>query len=212
MKQFINKFNGNYTRYAREGYNKLFSDTIQKFEIANLVEKFINKKTLYSVLNNIIYGWLKPKLDEIEKIRLSIWCSYYGMDASERTIPIKFAPQQTSKTKIRLNASCNHICCDWGYHIGYTRLLEKAGERYEVILVQQLAYLISLNMSLVRKCTNFHIKLSLDNSTNSNIENVRNCIVQGIQNHLQIPSSQYQYINYHRIKFDLRDFSITVES
>ena len=210
MKQFIRTFNGKYARVARKGYNKLFEDSIQKSYTLDLVNKFINKRTLYPALNNIIYGWLKPKLDEVEKIRLSVWCSYYGMDASERTIPIKFG-SQLQKTKFRLNASCNHICCDWGYHLGYTRLLEKAGERYEVILVQQLANTISLNMPLVKKCPDFHIKLSLDNATNSNVDNVRNCIVQGIQSHLQISSLACQYINNHGVIFDLRDFRITVE-
>ena len=203
--------NGNYSRKIRKQYNQLYSNSMGKLQSLKIAEGFINKKTLYPVLNNIIYGWLKPKLDEIEKIRLSIWCPYYGMDASEKTIPLKFAPQQRQNIKLKMNASCNHICCEWGYHIGYTRLLEKAGERYEVMLVKQLAATISNNMSLVKKCDDFDIKLNLDNATNSNVDNVRNCIVQGIYHHLSIPTMVYEYINPQKFKFDLREIRVTVE-
>ena len=184
---------------------------MSKLQAMKHVYKFVNTKTLYPVLNNIIYGWLKPKLDEIDQIRLSVWCSYYGMDASERTIPLKFGPQQKKNVKHRLDASCNHICCDWGYQIGYTRLLEKSGEGYEVMLVQQLASIVSFNMSLVKKCDDFDIKLSLDNASNSNVDNVRNCIIEGLIRNLEVEiKNQHLYINQYGIKFDFCTFRITV--
>ena len=214
MKEYIRNFQGRHSRFVRTKYNKLYNqdEPMSKLQALEHVKKFINSKTLYLVMNNIIYGWLKPKMDEIDQIRLSIWCPSYGMDASERTIPLKFGPQQTKNIKHRLNASCNHICCDWGYQIGYTRLLEKSGERYEVMLVEQLASIISMNMSLVQKCDDFHIKLSMDNASNSNIENVRNCIIEGLIRHLglQYHSNGYIYINQYGVKFDLRKFRITV--
>lgn len=213
MKEYIRTFSGNQARFVRPHYNRSHGQTnpMPKLKTLDHVKKFINPKTLYPILNNIVYGWLKPKLEEIDEIRLSVWCRSYGMDASEKTIPVKFAPQTTKNVKHRLNASCNHICCDWGYHIGYTRLLEKGGESYEVMLVEQLANTIALNMSLVKKCDDFHIILSLDNASNSNIENVRNCIIQGICRHLaEYITNQYKYTNRYGVKFDFREFRLTV--
>ena len=211
MAQYIKYFVGLYSRPARKGYNQLFKPLQPKAkqECRDAVEKYVGKDTLYPALSNIVYGHIIPELDKIDDIRLSVWITNYGMDAAESTIPIKFGPQGKACDKYRLTASGNHICDDWGYRIWYTRFLEKAAERYDIMLVQQLAGCIARNMQLVKKCKDFSIKLSMDTGTQSNANNVRNCLMEGIYKHLQI-SPSHTFYNNGKIISDLRQFRVTV--
>lgn len=211
MQEFRKNFKLVYSRYARQQYNRLNPNAIKgKFELSDEADKYIQRDVLYKALNNIIYGHIEPELKKIDDIRLSVWINYYGMDAAESTIPLKFGPQGKGGIRRRLTASCNHICCDWGYTIWNIRLLEKAGEKYEIVLVQQLAGCIARNMQLVHECPDFSVKISLDIATQCNDENMRNCLIEGFYEQLPIERNQKEYINPHGVVFYLPDFRISV--
>ena len=210
MKEYIKFYAGIFSREGRRGYNKLHplasKDIIQ---VREDVSKFMQPTPLYKALSTIIYGHLIPELNKIDDLRFSVWIKYYGMDAAESTIPLKFV-QISPKQKVRLNASCNHICDDWGYQIGNTRLLEKAGEGYDVILVQQLAFLIARNMKLCKSCNDFANSLNLDTGTESNVENIRNCLLEGIFKYLELSDDATHFKNDHGVIFKLDTFRISV--
>lgn len=211
MTKYIANFCGLYSRSTRKGYNELYKPIPLKTNesIRSEVAKFLCKKTLYPALSNIAYGYIIPYLKQIDDIRLSIWIKYYGMDAAYSTIPLKFGPG-VKHCKLRLDASNNHICDDWGYHIWDTYLLEKSAESYDRVLVRQLAGCVSRNMQLVKKCDDFSVKLSLDTGTQTNIENVRNCLIEGIFKHLHLSRNATSYINPNGVVFNLKDFRISV--
>lgn len=212
MADYLKLFTGLITISTRSEYNKWKGVSLDKLDIYEEVSKYVNKSTLYPYLSNIVYGHIIPELEIIDDIRLSIWVQNYGMDAAESTIPLKFGPQGKGNAKFRLKASANHICDEWGYHLWYTRFLEKAAEKYEVILVDQLGSCIARNMQLVKKCNDFSIKLSMDTGTQGNVENIRNCLVQGMFKYLNLSPKTQQYKNTNNVVFDLRKFRITVKS
>ena len=212
MADYIRNFTGCFARTARKGYNDLFKPLtpLKTLQCREEVGKYVSRKTLNPILSNLVYGYIIPELKKIDDVRLSIWIKNYGMDAAESTIPLKFGPQGKSKNKYRLVASGNHICEDWGYHIWYTRFLEKAGERYEVMLVQQLGGCISRNMQLVKKCVDFSIKLSMDTGTQCNVDNIRNCLIESMYKYLPISPTSTSYTNDNSVVFDFKSFRITV--
>lgn len=213
MREYTRNITSNYATNAREGYNELFKPYPTKTynDIIEEVSKFINQKTLYLILSNLVYGHVIPELKKIDDIRLQKWVSNYGVDSAESTIPVKFGPGQSS-VKFRLNASNNHITCGFGYQLWYTRCLEKGGEGYDIILRDQLGSCIARNMQLVDKCSDFSIKLNLDTATQCNIENVRNCLMEGICKSLKITQFEIDngYCNDNGCMFWLQDFRISV--
>ena len=188
-----------------------------KIQVVEHLKKYFNKKTLYKGINGILYGWLKGKLDEVDDFRLQYWNPFWNMDASFRTIPHKFGPQQGNNIKTELEATDSHLQDQYGYAIKYTRFLEKGGEKYEVLLVQQLADSISSNMRLCKFVEDFDftqaidIGFNTDTGSEANPDNIRNCIVQGIQQKLNLNPDEYFYTNDHDITFDLRKLSIEVK-
>ena len=214
MTDYIKDATGRYARTARKGYNELVQplSPLTTFECRAKVQSYFGNGTLYPVLSNIVYGYIIPELEKIDDIRLSIWVKNYGMDAAVSTIPLKFGPIGRSGSRYRLDASGNHICDGWGYQLWYTRFLEKSGEKYEVMLVQQLGGCISRNMQLVKKCIDFAIKLSMDVGTQCNVDNIRNCLIEAMYKHLPISMDSTIYKNKNGVIFDLKQFRITVKS
>lgn len=114
MQEYINSFITNYATHARKGYNALYRPCPMKtnIEIMEEIKRYIHHDTLYPILSNIVYGYIMPELEKIDDLRLSVWISYYGIDAAESTIPLKFGPMGKGSNKFRLHASNNHICDD----------------------------------------------------------------------------------------------------
>lgn len=218
MSSYIRDFVTSWAAPARRLYNEMYpNDTMSKFEAMRIIEPFLNDATLYGALNNYLLGWLKPKLAEIDDIRLSKWNKYYNIDASESTIPLKFGLQSNNNNKYRLNASDSHVACDWGYLLGYTRFLEKCGEGYDKIFVQQTSFIIAKNMRKVKDFDEFTLKFSLDTGTRANADNIRNCLIEGILSHLRCNQLQSEvlsdrfFTNQYGVTFDLASLSITVK-
>lgn len=169
----------------------------------------------------MLLGWLKPKLDAVDRIRLEYWNEWYNMDASYRTIPHKFGPQQSNQIKNRLDASCQHLHCKYGYQINDTLLLAKGAESYEKTIVQHVGHTISDNMKLCKYIDTskydftkeINIGLNLDIGSECNVDNVRNCIVHGIRQGLGydiVDDDRHSFNNVHNIDFDLRKISVQV--
>ena len=210
MQEFIRSFATSAQRAARQEYVKLFGHK-GKIEIIQEAKGFLEPRTLYKCLSNIIYGHIWPELKKIDDIRLSVWIKFYGMDAAESTIPLKFGRMENQSTRRKIQASANHICCDWGYNCWYIRFLEKAGEKYEVVLVEHLASCIARNMQLCKKCPDFYIKLSIDTGSECNVDIVRNCLCEGISKILKIKPDGF-YRNQFGVEFSLKNFRISVKS
>lgn len=212
LTQYVKSYITGMAGATRKLYNAnvAASEHKSKLEINRLLSKLINKVTLYGGINQIILGWLKPELDKIERKRLRKWNYYYNIDASERTIPHKFARQPNDSNHYRLNASDSHIADGWGLLLGYIRFLEKSGESYEVIFVQQMSSIIGTNMEECEECKDFGVHISLDIGTKVNTDNIRNCLIEGMRNYLQLQSHEYQYENEQGVEFDLRSFNVTV--
>ena len=211
MREYIKFYAGIFSRDGRRGWNKLQHRVVPKgiMQVREHVSKFMNSSALNKALLTIIYGHLLPELNKIDDLRFTAWIKYYGMDAAESTIPLKFVQISRDK-KVRLNASCNHICDDWGYQIGNTRLLEKAGEGYDVILVHHLAGCVARNMRLCKRCEDFSVSLNLDTGTETNVENIRNCLMEGIFKHLSLSPHAKSFKNQHGVVFKLDEFRISV--
>lgn len=214
MQEYIRNFKLSCSRIVRQGYNSLFPSR-GKFDFVDETSKYLQSPVLYKALSNIVYGHIIPELQKIDDIRLSIWISNYGLDAAESTIPLKFGPMQkdgkgAGYIKPRLHASASHLCCDWGLVLREIRFLEKAGEKYDIVIVQQLAACIARNMQLVRECIDFAIHLNLDTGTECNVENIRNCIIEGIIRFLSLSSDAKEWTNQFNVRFDFTQFRITV--
>ena len=167
----------------------------------------------------LVYGWLKPELDKVDCIRWTKWIQYYNIDASARTIPHKFGPQAHNKSKTKLEATDSHIMDKYGYLLHYTRFLEKGGESYQKIFVEQVGSCIANNMIYIEeKPDGLHAKFSMDMGTEANADNVRNCIVQGVQrlfevNNIQMDDLQNSvYTNHNGIQTNLANLQVTVKN
>ena len=130
----------------------------------------------------------------------------------QQTIPHKLGKQSHNNIKYVLDATDSHMMDKYGYLIGDTRFLERGGEGYRKIIVEQMGHYCGLNMMHLRdKHQNgLHIKLSLDTGTEANPENIRNCIVEGIQQKLKMYPNETEYINQHGIKTDIKELQVTV--
>lgn len=210
MQEFIRSFASGAQRAVRQSYVKLFGYK-GKIDIINEAKQYLQPRTLHKCLSNLIYGHIWPQLQRIDDIRLSVWIKYYGMDAAESTIPLKFGRMENKSTRRRLQASANHICDDWGYNCWSIRFLEKAGEKYEVVLVEHLAGCIARNMQMCRNCDDFYVKVSIDTGSECNDGNVRHCLIEGLYRKLPI-SPDGTYRNQYGVLFKLNEFRISVKS
>ena len=186
------------------------NEEVMKFQMIKELKTFFSRITLYDSMSSLVLGWLKPRLDYVDDIRLSIWNKCYNMDASARTIPHKFAPKNADNSTAKLNATDSHCIESYGYLIGYTRYLEKGGEKYNVVIRDQLCQRICRNMQLVKDYDEFDIRLSIDTGTEANVDNIRNCLVEGFSKWLPIESTDTTYTNQHNVKFDFKDLKIIV--
>ena len=147
-----------------------------------LIKGWFDNSTIYKGVIALVYGWLKPELQKVDCIRWRKWMQYYNIDANARTIPHKFGHQSRIESKTKIEATDSHIMDKYGYLLHYTRFLEKGCESYQKIFVQQVGSCIANDMIYIEeKREGLHVKLSMDMGTEANPDNVRNCIVQGIQ-------------------------------
>ena len=213
-KQWIKNTALNYSTTILRHFDRVYPNEQKplKVEVVKNVTKMFYYKTIYTSINNIVYGWLKRKLDIIDELRCRRWIKYYMIDASAQTIPHKLGKQGGNNIKYVLDATDSHMCDKYGYLIGDTRFLERGGESYKKIIVEQLGHHVALNIRQLKHQhqNGLHIKLSLDTGTEVNPDNIRNCIVQGIHNKLNMAPHQSVYINVNCIKTDLSKLQVTV--
>ena len=189
-----------------------------KLDFVKEIKSWFNTSTIYKGVIGLAYGWLKPELEKVDRIRWTKWIKYYNIDASARTIPHKFGPQESNNIKYKLEATDSHIMDKYGYLLHYTRFLEKGGESYQKILVEQMGSCIANNMIYVEESPEgLHIKMSMDMGTEANPDNVRNCIVEGIQTTFEEKNIQMddlqksKYTNDNGIETNLADLQLTVK-
>ena len=208
------------------GVQKAFSQSIAynndpkplKVDFIRKIRSWFTSKTIHKGLIGLAYGWLKPESQKVDEIRWTKWIQYYNIDASARTIPHKFGPQKSNNVKFKLEATDSHIMDKYGYLLHYTRFLERGGESYQRILVEQMGSCVANNMIFVEQSPQgLHIKMSMDMGTEANPDNVRNCIVQGIQttfrqNNIEMDDLRNsRYTNHHGIETNLADLQVTVK-
>lgn len=163
-------------------------DDVSTDELKTKFEPFFCNKTLYSILSQYVFGVLIPGLSEVDDIRYRYkLCKYYTMDACESDIRHKWGIGEGT-TKNQLNASSNRIGDEYNMTFGSAKLLEKCGESYKKTYDQQMGgSIIARNMRLCENSDgNIHLVLSTDVATESNPDNVRDAICNGIKQELGV--------------------------
>ncbi len=120
------------------------------------------------------------------------------------------------RRKAKINATELHINTYEGFQVGPTRLLENGGETYEK-WIDTLATIIVHNMqSALQDCYNstewpFHHVLNIDRGTQTNPDNIRNCIVYMVKTKLDLSQNAVQWRNEKTGHiYDFRDYYVIV--
>ena len=172
----------------------------------------LSKDTLRLILFQYVYGHLRVKLDELDKIRLSVSNKYYAFDACESDIKNKMGIK-SGRREVKLDISTFRVCgylCNW---IGDIKWLPKCGESYNRIFQEHLGgNIIARNMLHSKDIGEImNPFIASDVGSESNPENVRLAIVNGIMDKHEMKLDEYEYISPEtNNKFDLRDFRLNV--
>lgn len=177
------------------------------------IRKFWSNKTLYQILNGIIYGWLLPKLHELDRIRYKRQIRYFNMDACEGDIPHKLGPGSGTRT-IVLNASTNRVADDYGLWLDDTMMLEKAGEGYRKLYQRQFSKIMANNMKYAEDSNGeLQCSINTDMATEANVDNIRNSILYGLKTQLKLDQKEIRWYNKKtKTVFKLDSLAINVKS
>ena len=67
-RQLISRYADNIRKYMHEVQGKEYDD-IEMKDLESEVNRFFTTQSLFRILNHVIYGWLLPSLNRIDKIR-----------------------------------------------------------------------------------------------------------------------------------------------
>jgi len=194
-RQVIGRWIDKIRKFVHHTQDKSYDD-ISSYDLEKQLTSFTTNKTMYAILNHIIYGYLIPQLDEVDKIRYRKQIKYFALDACESDIPHKLGPQKWNNKKVILNASTNRIIDDYGFQLGNAKFLEKSGESFHKIYGLQLAKVIADNMRHAQKHNGIlEINLSTDMGTEHNPNNIRNILLAGIKRNLEVSQKAKSWFN-----------------
>ena len=194
-RQLIGRWVDKIRKFIHHNEKKSFDD-ISSHELEKEITSYTSNKTMFAILNHIIYGYLIPQLDEVDKIRYRKQIKYFALDACESDIPHKLGPQKYNNKKVILNASTNRIIDDYGFQLGPAKFLEKSGESFKKIYGLQLAIVIADNMRYAQKHDGkIEINLSTDMGTEHNPNNIRNILLAGIKRNVEVSPKSKSWFN-----------------
>ena len=214
MQQWIRETTASYTNYFRHilherGDNRIYTDFTQ-IKVSKAVKKFYQVKTLHPILNQFVYGFLIPQLNELDRIRKEYPICMISMDACEGDIPHILGPGGKGRKNV-LDVSTLRSTDKHGIPIGNVTWLEKCGESYKKTYYKHVGRNLAENIMLTKSKGNILSPIfSTDMGTESNPDNVRLAIVAGAKDYLNMGPDQSCITNSNQIQFDFRDYNINV--
>lgn len=214
MQQWIRQTATSYTDYFRhvlqdKGDNRIHTDFTQ-IKVYEAVQKLLHISTLHPILNQFAYGYLIPKLKELDQIRKEYPIGVTSMDAMEKGIPHKLGPGGKGRKNV-IYLSEFRTMDEFALPVGPVTWLEKAGESYKKTYFKHVGRNMAENMMYSKTKGNILSPIfSTDMGTESNPDKVRLAVIAGAKDYLNMGFEDAVYTSPNQIQFDFRHYKLNV--
>ena len=183
---------------------------LNKQEMEKEIKSYFGVDTIKKIVSEIGIGYIRKCNQQADELLYrDHWIEQYHLDGSHQTLNHICVTQKGNPSKIKfvLKASQARITNHMSLQLGETCLLEKGREPISFMFGYQLPKIISNNMKLIKsQPKQFLIHAQNDTATHNNAENIRNILIEGIKEELNMDQDTYMYQNPNGIQFDFREF------